>query len=186
MSTISAISGYTTTAFTTQRRESDRLLREAPQEVSRPVATLPSTRDDARTQQAEQAGQAVDEAFAKMRLALQNPEAQSTAGAQGTAEAEEGEDVVQAFMDYMAMSPEQKIRDSLLKDMGLTEEELDALPPEQQAKIEAQIAEKLSESVVDSAQQATQAQSLQAFPGSLEQFLSVATAGGRARDVSGR
>ncbi|MCY1533901.1 hypothetical protein D9M68_692530 [compost metagenome] len=45
----------------------------------------------------------------------------------------------------MEMSPAEKMRDSILKELGLTEEELAALPPEQQNAIEEKIVERIKE-----------------------------------------
>ncbi|MEH6492475.1 hypothetical protein [Halopseudomonas sp.] len=49
------------------------------------------------------------------------------------------------FSRYMAMSVADKIKHSMLLEMGLTEEEFDALPPEEKAKIEEQIAERIAD-----------------------------------------
>ena len=81
-----------------------------------------------------------NEAFAKLMLSLQNPE-RSTSPAQtetqGTAR--------QAFLDYMALSPEQKIREKMLREMGLSLEEYEALPPEKKELIDKQIAQQMKE-----------------------------------------
>ena len=47
--------------------------------------------------------------------------------------------------EYESKSLAQHMRDAILKEMGLTEEELDAMPPEQRAAIEEAIAEKFKE-----------------------------------------
>ena len=47
--------------------------------------------------------------------------------------------------DYMKKSPEQHMRDAILKKMGLTEEDLNAMPPEKRAGIEHEIADKIKE-----------------------------------------
>ncbi len=47
--------------------------------------------------------------------------------------------------DYLRKSPEQRMRDAILKKMGLTEEELAAMPPEKRAAIEQTITEKIKE-----------------------------------------
>jgi protein-disulfide isomerase-like protein with CxxC motif len=41
------------------------------------------------------------------------------------------------------MTPAEKMRDKILKEVGMTEEELENLPPEQRAAAEREIAEKL-------------------------------------------
>lgn len=50
-----------------------------------------------------------------------------------------------AFDAYMDKTPVQRMRDAILKELGLTEDDLKALPPEQQAGIEETIAKKIRE-----------------------------------------
>jgi hypothetical protein len=51
------------------------------------------------------------------------------------------------FMAYMKKTPEERMRDSILKSMGMTEEELESLPPEQRKAIEDKIKELIKEKV---------------------------------------
>ena len=51
----------------------------------------------------------------------------------------QGDDVVQQFMDYAKMSPMERMRASILKSMGLTEDDLTKMSPEQQKAIEQKI-----------------------------------------------
>lgn len=75
---------------------------------------------------------AQDEAFAKLKVALQNPG--------GTDETRSS--ALQEFRDYMALSPEEKIRERMLSELGLTKDEYEALPPEEKDKIDKLIAER--------------------------------------------
>lgn len=47
--------------------------------------------------------------------------------------------------DYVRKTPEQHMRDAILEQMGLTEEELAAMPPDKRAAIEHTIEEKIKE-----------------------------------------
>lgn len=47
--------------------------------------------------------------------------------------------------EYERKSVAEHLRDAILKEMGLTEEQLDAMPPEQRAAIEETIAEKIEQ-----------------------------------------
>ena len=47
--------------------------------------------------------------------------------------------------EYLKKTPAQHLREAILKEMGLTEEELDAMPPERRAVIEHTILEKIKE-----------------------------------------
>jgi len=71
----------------------------------------------------------VNAAFAKTRVMLQ-------ASASSTATKPSATD---EFKDYMSKSPAQRIREQLLKEMGLTEDDVNAMPPEKQQAISDQI-----------------------------------------------
>lgn len=47
--------------------------------------------------------------------------------------------------DYLRKTPEQHMREAIMKEMGLTEEDLDAMPPEERAAIEQTITAKVKE-----------------------------------------
>jgi len=49
------------------------------------------------------------------------------------------------LFEYLKKSPAQHMRDAILKELGLTEESLAALPPEKQAAIEKTITDKIKE-----------------------------------------
>ena len=61
------------------------------------------------------------------------------------AEASTEKSAAQEFRDYMAMSDAEKMRAAVLKEMGLTEEEFEQLPPEEQLAIEQKIVERLKQ-----------------------------------------
>ena len=50
-----------------------------------------------------------------------------------------GDDVVKQFMDYANMSPMERMRAQILKSMGLTEDDLKKMSPEQQKAVEQKI-----------------------------------------------
>ena len=56
-----------------------------------------------------------------------------------------GRNVVDEFMAWVQMSPAEKMRDRILKEMGLTEEQLAEMDLEERAKVEALIAQKIRE-----------------------------------------
>jgi hypothetical protein len=64
--------------------------------------------------------------------------AQSTVSASGA---------VNAFLEYMSKTPEERYYEALLAEEGLTKEQLEALPPDERAKIEAKIQEKIKQRV---------------------------------------
>ncbi|MDD0998261.1 hypothetical protein D3C84_699330 [compost metagenome] len=97
------------------------------------------------TQQVSEAAKVsdnVDEAFAKTRVNLQAvyaplPDDVKDRVGSGSATDE--------FKDYMSKTPEQRIRDAILEEMGLTQEEVDAMPPEKQQAIGEEIAQRMED-----------------------------------------
>ncbi|AEA67416.1 hypothetical protein A0U95_09850 [Pseudomonas brassicacearum] len=82
----------------------------------------------------------VDEAFAKTRVQLQtvaSPASEETTTLGGSATAE--------FKDYMSKTPEERLRDSILEEMGITEEEFKAMPPEKQMAVSQEIAQRMQD-----------------------------------------
>ena len=77
----------------------------------------------------------VDEAFAKTRVNLQATDATTASVKSATDE----------FKDYMSKTPEQRLRDSILQSMGLTEDDIKAMPPEKQLAIGKEIAERMQD-----------------------------------------
>ena len=51
------------------------------------------------------------------------------------------------FMAYMEKTPEERLRANILKSMGMTEEELESLPPEQRQAVEEKIREMIRERI---------------------------------------
>jgi len=80
----------------------------------------------------------VDEAFAKTRVGLQSTDTSDATKTTGTSATDE-------FKDYMSKSPEQRLRDSILQSMGITEDDIKAMPPEKQLAIGKEIAERLQD-----------------------------------------
>lgn len=58
---------------------------------------------------------------------------------------QEYENALAEFRDYMRKTPIEHMRDAILKEMGLSEEELAALPPEKHDAIEAEIGRRIKE-----------------------------------------
>lgn len=80
----------------------------------------------------------VDEAFAKTRVGLLALSAKLPADV---------ETATDAFKEYMSKTPEERLRDSILEKMGLTEEEVKAMPPEKQLAIAKEIAERMQDKI---------------------------------------
>lgn len=58
-------------------------------------------------------------------------------------------DVYQELDDYVKMTPAQRIREELLKKLGLTEEDLAAKPPEEQQAIQQKLTEMIQQQMKD-------------------------------------
>ncbi len=96
--------------------------------------------------------QAYDEAFARMLVTLNSSphkaseESVQETGTLATSEEQKAPPKPSArdeFMAYMAMTPAEKMRDKILKEVGITEEDLENMQPEQRAAAEREIAEKM-------------------------------------------
>jgi hypothetical protein len=53
----------------------------------------------------------------------------------------------QAFDDYAKKTPAEKMRDAILGSMGLTEEQLEAMPPKERQALEAKIREMMKQKI---------------------------------------
>ncbi|KHK62166.1 MULTISPECIES: hypothetical protein [Pseudomonas] len=78
----------------------------------------------------------VDEAFAKTRVQLQTV---------GSSAPEDISSAMAQFKDYMSKTPEERLRDSILEEMGITEEEYEAMPPEKQLAVGEEIAQRMQD-----------------------------------------
>ncbi|MCU9951162.1 hypothetical protein [Pseudomonas sp. PDM13] len=137
--------------------------RPVPPQTTQPTATPQPTQAKPKVDQAAaQRDAAYDEAFARLRVSMQSGSVDGSTSASGAdtltndvyADAESAAASVetpaqsaaaQEFHDYMNKSAGEKMRDKILKELGLTEEDIDAMPPEQQEQIEKQIAQRMAE-----------------------------------------
>lgn len=113
---------------------------QAQAQTTEAISQVQSSATQIATQQVAEATRIsdnVDEAFAKTRVGLQTSDISDAKV--------DGQSATDAFKDYMAKSPEQRMRDSILKEMGLTEDDIKAMPPEQQLAIGKQIAERMQD-----------------------------------------
>lgn len=53
------------------------------------------------------------------------------------------EATIKEFREYMHMTPQQRMRQAILKELGLSEEQLHALPPERQEAVETEIGKRM-------------------------------------------
>ncbi|WP_165668352.1 hypothetical protein [Metapseudomonas otitidis] len=101
---------------------------------------------------AAQRDAAYDEAFARLKVDLQNngervrdevyPDAERAAA---SVEKPVASKASQDFHAYMEKTDSEKIRDKILKQMGLTEEDLEKMPPEKREQVEKMIAQRMTE-----------------------------------------
>jgi hypothetical protein len=83
----------------------------------------------------------------------------------------QSEAAIKRFMDYQSKSTEEKMRDQILASMGLTEDDLKNMSPEEREKVEAKIAQIIKEKMEEqrekeAAKSSAGAQGLQAKPAS--------------------
>lgn len=96
----------------------------------------------------QDAQDAQDEAFAKLKVVLQNSgssESDESTGVTASGASTTTSSAAQEFRDYMALSPAEKIRLKMLNELGLTEDDYEALPPEKKEKIDLAIAQRIKD-----------------------------------------
>lgn len=149
MSTIGGIGSYggiSLTGFRNKQSEEQGDLAQLARNVEKTTRTA-----NADSEREFRARQATEEGFARLRIALQDAsegEVETSVGS-GRVEKPLGDEgsnaALEAFKAYMAMTPAEKVRDSILKEIDMTEEEIEALPPEQQKAVEEEIAQRMQE-----------------------------------------
>ncbi|WP_085629579.1 MULTISPECIES: hypothetical protein [unclassified Pseudomonas] len=116
------------------------LQNQAPMQSTETANKVQASATQVATQQVSEANRIndnVDEAFAKTRVGLQTTDASDAKVGAKTATEE--------FKDYMSKSPEQRLRDSILQEMGLTEDDIKNMPPEKQLAVAKEIAQRLQD-----------------------------------------
>ncbi len=144
MSTIGGIGSYggiSLTGFRNKQSEEQGELAQLARNVEKTTRTA-----NAESEREFRARQATEEGFARLRVALQNASDGKVETSVSSPLGDEGGNAaLEAFKAYMAMTPAEKMRDSILKEIGMTEEEIEALPPEQQKAVEEEIAQRMEE-----------------------------------------
>ncbi|MGZ0717604.1 MULTISPECIES: hypothetical protein [Pseudomonas] len=102
--------------------------------------TVPAAQKDL-----DKANDRIDEAFAKTRVQLQATTAATSATSDVPATGSTGKTAREDFTDYMSKSPAERIREQLLKEQGLTEEDVQKLPQEKQDAISKEVAERIKQ-----------------------------------------
>lgn len=73
----------------------------------------------------------------------------SGANAKAAAASKAGKTAAQELEEYLKKTPAEHMRDAILKELGLTEEDLAAMPPEKRKAIEDTIAAKIKEKLLE-------------------------------------
>ena len=60
-----------------------------------------------------------------------------------------GKTAAEELAEYLRKTPAQHMRDAILKELGLTEEDLDAMPPEKRKAVEETIAARIKEKLLE-------------------------------------
>jgi len=100
---------------------------------------------------AQSAEESVRESTGQVDESADEPQASESAESDAS-------DPVKKFLEYMEMTPEERYYEAILREKGLTKEELAALPPEERERIEREIKEEIVERMaVKSAEHADRA-----------------------------
>jgi hypothetical protein len=114
------------------------------------VQTAANTTTQATLNVGDKKADNIDEAFAKTRVQLQTtpptePTASATPTPSDTAKVGDSSSARSEFNEYMKKSPAERIREQLLKEQGLTEADVQAMPVEQQDAIAKEVAQRLKD-----------------------------------------
>ncbi len=78
-------------------------------------------------------------AFGPITSAMFQPNAGSSASAGTSGATSQGNNAVQDFLDYAKMSPTERMREEILKSLGMTEQQFEKLSPVEQPAIDQKI-----------------------------------------------
>jgi len=81
---------------------------------------------------------------AALNAAQENPAENKQAPTQKS-----GRTAAEELAEYLRKTPAQHMRDAILKELGLTEEDLDAMPPEKRKAVEETIAARIKEKLLE-------------------------------------
>lgn len=141
MSSIGSLGSYAAQLWHTRTNpENKEKFKAEQQQEQTPPASVAAIAADAKAAVDSTAG--YDEAFAKLKLALASSDSTS-ADLSERDSATVGKTASEAFHEWMNMTPGEKLRASILKELGITEEDLAAMDPEARKTIEDSIAEKV-------------------------------------------
>ena len=87
--------------------------------------------------------------YAARSAAAQEEQQSETQASSGTAKNTESERLLKELRDYIDKGPIVALREKILKSMNLTEEKLKAMTPDQQNAVEAEIARKIKEYLLE-------------------------------------
>lgn len=81
-------------------------------------------------------------------LALQEAEGKSSVGESSEKKAEVKSSAEEQFLDYMQKSPAERLRDKILKALGVTEDDIKNMTPDERMGLEKKIQEIIKETMV--------------------------------------
>lgn len=96
----------------------------------------------------------IERELAQIRSQVVTPQTQVDAQTLGQTDAA-GESAKEEFLAFQNKSWEEKIRDMILKSLGLTEEEISAMEPEDRLKIEEKIKDLIEEAIEEEIEKKT-------------------------------
>jgi len=87
------------------------------------------------------------------------------------AEEPAGPSAADQFLDFMKKTPEERLRDKILKALGVTEEDIKSMTPDERVALEQKIREIIKETMVKAEGQAAPEREEAGFKANLQQFL---------------
>ncbi|PYB79398.1 hypothetical protein DMX11_05885 [Pseudomonas sp. LB-090624] len=112
-----------------------------------PASTATAQQGGQSSTSQQDAADAREEAFAKLKLQLQLHSPGTSVGQPENANTEQTSSARQDFHDLMSRSPAEMIKEKLLRELGLTEDEYNAMPPEKKELVDKQIAQRMKDDI---------------------------------------
>ena len=140
MSSIGSLGSYAAQLWHTRTNPENKEKFKAEQQAQTPPASVAAIAAEAKAALDSTAG--YDEAFAKLKLALASSD-NASGDLSESDSATVGKTASEEFHEWMNMTPGEKLRASILKELGISEDDLAAMDPEARKNIEDGIAEKI-------------------------------------------
>jgi hypothetical protein len=111
------------------------------------------------------------EALLALQDAAAPASAQTPTGSSESVEEDNGPSAADQFLDYMKKSPEERLRDKILKALGVTEDDIKSMSPDERVALEEKIKDIVKETMVKAEGPGAPEREEAGFKAKLQQFM---------------